>query len=50
MSDFDLEKPSKRKVGKGGVAMFWKADIDSRISLLNIDDDRIMGVQYQLSK
>ena len=50
VSDFDLEKPSKRKVGKGGVAMFWKADIDSRISLLNIDDDRIMGVQYQLSK
>ena len=50
VSDFDLERPSKRQVGKGGVALFWKRSIDSRVSLLNIDDDRIIGIQYQLSK
>ena len=50
VSDSDLEKPSGRKVGKGGVAIFWKRTIDSRVSLLNIDDDRIIGIQYQISK
>ena len=50
VADFDLEKPSRRKVGKGGVALFWKCCLDSNITLLNIDDDRIIGVQYQLSE
>lgn len=50
VSDSDLQKPSRRKVGKGGVALFWKWSIDSRVSLLNIDDDRIIGIQYQLSE
>ena len=50
MSDFDLERPSRRKVGKGGVALLWKCSIDSRISALNIDDDRMIGLQYQISE
>ena len=50
VADFDLEKPSRRKNGKGGVALFWKRSIDSKITLLNIDDDRIIGIQYQLSE
>ena len=50
VADFDLEKPSRRKVGKGGVALFWKCCLDSNITMLNIDDDRIIGVQYQLSE
>ena len=41
VSDSDLELPSRRKVGKGGVALFWKRTIDSRVSILNIDDDRL---------
>ena len=28
----------------------WKRTIDSRVSLLNIDDNRIIGVQYQIYK
>lgn len=50
VSDFDLERPSRRKVGKGGVAILWNRSIDHRVSLLNIDDDRIIGIQYQLSE
>ena len=50
VSDFDLERPSKRKVGKGGVALFWKRSIDKRDTLLNIDDDRMIGVQYQITE
>ena len=49
VSDFDLEKPSRRKVGKGGVAIFWNQSLDSRVSLLSIDDDRILGIKYQIS-
>ena len=50
VSDSDLERPSRRKVGKGGVAIFWKRTIDSRVSVLNIDDDHIIGIQFQISK
>ena len=50
VSDFDLERPSKRKVGKGGVALFWKRSIDKRVTLLNIDDDRMIGMQYQITE
>ena len=49
VSDSDLELPSRRRVGKGGVALFWKRTIDSRVSILNIDDDRLVGIQYQVS-
>ena len=50
VSDFDLERPSKRKVGKGGVALLWKRSIDAQVTLLNIDDDRVIGVQYQIAE
>ena len=50
VSDSGLEKPSKRKVGKGDLAIFWKQSTDSRVCLLNIDDDRILVIQYQMSK
>ena len=50
VSDFDLEKPNRRKVGKVGVAIFWNQSLDSRVSILSIDDDRILGIQYQISK
>ena len=50
VADFDLEKPSRRKVGKGGVALFWKCCLDSNITMLNIDDDGIIAVQYQQSE
>ena len=50
VSDSDLERPSRRKVGKGGVVIFWKRTKDSRVSVLNIDDDHIIGIQFQISK
>lgn len=40
ITDRDLDLPSKRKLGKGGVAIFWHRDIDNSIS-----DDRIIGIQ-----
>ena len=43
-------KPSRRKVGKGGVALFWKKELDKYVSLLNIEDDRLMGIEYQVTK
>ena len=36
-SDMDHEIPSRRKVGKGRVALFWKYDIDNCVTRLNID-------------
>lgn len=50
VSDFDLDRPSRRRVGKGGVALLWKRTINNRISVLDLDDDRLIGIQYQLSK
>lgn len=49
VSDSDLELPSRRKVGKGGVALFWRRTLESRVAILNIDDDRLVGIQYQVS-
>jgi len=30
--DKDLNMPSKRRVGKGGVALLWRKDIDNNVS------------------
>ena len=46
----DLEIPSRRKVGKGGVALFWKYDVDNYVIRLNIDDDRLIGIQVLVSR
>ena len=43
-------KPSRRKVGKGGVALIWRKELDKYVSLLNIEDDRLMGSEYQVTK
>jgi len=40
--DHDLSLPSKRRVGKGGVTLLWRKDIDDHVSPLMCDDDRIM--------
>lgn len=48
-ADRDLDKPSRRKVGKGGVALFWRQELDRFVSVLDIDDDRILGIQIQIS-
>ena len=50
VSDRDLRIPSSRRVGKGGVALMWHKSISSRVSLLDIESDRICGIQYRLSK
>lgn len=44
-----MDKPSRRKVGKGGVALFWRQELDRFVSVLDIDDDRILGIQIQIS-
>ena len=43
-------KPSRRKVGKGGVALIWRKELDKYVSLLNIEDDRLIGIEYQVTK
>lgn len=50
ISDYTLSFPSQRKVGKGGVALIWHKRFDGRISILNIEDDRIVGIQLEVSQ
>ena len=46
-ADFDLKRPSNRRVGKGGVAILWHRKYDPFISRLALDDDRIIGIKYE---
>ena len=46
-TDFDLKRPSNRRVGKGGVAILWHRKYDPFISRLALDDDRIIGIKYE---
>ena len=46
VSDVSLSFPTKRKVGKGGVAILWHKRHDQYITPLDIDDDRIIGIKY----
>jgi hypothetical protein len=48
-SDKSLLLPSSRRVGKGGVSILWHIKYDKYISPIDIDDDRIVGIQLQLS-
>ena len=50
VSDSSLHYPSNRRVGKGGVAILWHIKYDSCVTLLCIDDDRILGVQIEMSE
>ena len=43
--DRDLVASSCRTVRKGGVAILWHRKHNNRVVPLNIDDDRIIGVQ-----
>ena len=44
-----LNTPSNRRVGKGGVAILWHRSLDNQVSPLDIDSDRICGIQYRVS-
>ena len=44
VSDSDLLIPSSRKVGKGGVALLWHRRLENCISILDVNDDRIIGI------
>ena len=46
--DSSLNLPSTRRVGKGGVAIFWHKRLDCYVSPLLIEEDRIVGVQLEL--
>ncbi|MCG8048788.1 MAG: reverse transcriptase family protein [Candidatus Thiodiazotropha taylori] len=48
VADFDLKRPSKRRVGKGGVAILWHRRFDSFMYPLSLDDDRIIGVKLEM--
>jgi hypothetical protein len=50
VADKDCKYRNSRKVGKGGVALLWHKKHDQYVVPLAIDDDRIVGIQYQLSK
>ncbi|WAR26167.1 hypothetical protein MAR_011871 [Mya arenaria] len=47
--DKDLCITSAKGAGKGGVALLWHRQLDHLVSPLPIDDDRLIGVQLQLS-
>ena len=49
VSDFDLKLPGCRRVGKGGVALLWHKRVDHKITPLSFEDDRIVGLQYEIS-
>ena len=46
--DSGLNAPSARRVGKGGVAIFWHKRLDDQVSPLLIDEDRIVGIQLEI--
>ena len=48
--DNDLRIPCKSNVRKGGVALLWNNKYSNNISVLPIDDDRIVGIQFECSK
>lgn len=40
---------STRSRAKGGVALLWHASLNDQICLLNVDRDRIFGLQLQVA-
>ena len=46
---FDLKFPGRRRVGKGGVALLWHKRLDCLITPLSFEDDRIIGLQLEIS-
>ena len=49
VSDPDLKFPRRRRVGKGGVSLLWHNRIDYKITNLSFEDDRIIGLQLEIS-
>ena len=47
--DKDLCVTNAKGAGKGGVALLWHKKLDHLMSPLPIDDDRLIGLQLQLS-
>ena len=47
--DKDLRTLGCRTIGKGGVAIMWHRSLNSCVTPLDIDSDRICGIQYKLS-
>ena len=41
---------SRRKVGKGGVALLWHRALNDLVTPLDIDSDRICGVQFRVNE
>ena len=48
--DKDLRIPCTSTVRKGGVAILWNNKYSDKISELQIDDDRIVGIEFEWSK
>ena len=46
---YDLHTPTGRKLGKGGVDLMWQRALTARIIPLDIDSDRICGIQYRMN-
>ena len=49
VADSDLTCPSKRRVGKGGVALLWHRKYDRCVSPLSLYDDRIIGIKFEVN-
>ena len=47
--DNDLLLISRRKVGKGGVALLWHRSLNDKVTPLDIDSDRICGLQFRMN-
>ena len=50
LCDRDLCMPNIKLVRKGGVAIFYNVKHSQRVSPLCINNDRIIGIQYQCSE
>ncbi len=50
IADSDLMLPSRRRVGKGGVAFMWKVDLDQYVVPIPMDDDRIICLQFEVTR
>ena len=50
VSDFDLKRPSRRRVGKGGVAILWHKKYDNYVIPLSLDDNRVIGIKFELNR
>ena len=50
VSDLDLKRPSRRRVGKGGVAILWHKKYDNYVIPLSLDDDRVIGIKFEINR